>query len=206
MHLDSASFPDFISIPLPSYNLFRYLHTRIIVRRTDAAIERERSKLMEPFAEDLLAWEVPADAATAPEREEPPKEDARAAGAGINAVRMANKDAGALRANLNPGAARAKSGNPAPLNLGAARGMLENRKASTTTAGNTTERGRNAAHCTFCNGTGWKGFSKCTFCNGVTQAAEKAAAEKAAAEKAAAGKAAAERVSFSAAGTKTNSY
>ena len=89
--------------------------------------------------------------------------------------------------------------------------MLENRKASTTTAGNTTERGRTAAHCTFCNGTGWKGFSKCTFCNGVTQAAEKAAAEKAAAEKAAAekaaaGKAAAERVSFSAAGTKTNSY
>ena len=81
---------------------------------------------MELFAEDLLAWEVPADAATAPEREEPPKEDARAAGAGINAVRMANKDAGALRANLNPGAARAKTGNPAPLNLGAARGRLEN--------------------------------------------------------------------------------
>ena len=33
----------------------------------------------------------------------------------------------ALRAELSPGAARAKSGNPAPLNLGAARGMLENR-------------------------------------------------------------------------------
>ena len=28
---------------------------------------RERSKAMEPFVEDLLAWEVPAAAATAPQ-------------------------------------------------------------------------------------------------------------------------------------------
>ena len=59
MHLDSASFPDFIFIPsLHSYNLFRFLHARIIVRRTDAAIASESSSPMELFAEDLLAWEV----------------------------------------------------------------------------------------------------------------------------------------------------
>ena len=68
LHLDSASFPDFIFIPsLHSYNLFRFLHARIIVRRTDAAIVSESSRPMELFAEDLLAWEVPAAAATAPE-------------------------------------------------------------------------------------------------------------------------------------------
>ena len=57
---------DIYSPPIPPPS-FLPIFFRIIVGRADAAIVRERSKAMEPFVEDLLAWEVPSAAATAPQ-------------------------------------------------------------------------------------------------------------------------------------------